>query len=198
MKETRDAGLIPGSGRSPGEGHDHPLQFSCLENPMNRKAWWATVRGVTKSQTWLKWLSSSNSILEVKKKLIRVWSRLVTVELDKGDGLKRQMVNCQDSVIYGSGGRFYFLAIDRWKASCLLKQQIVIIILAFNSRSKAVSSTCKITLSFSIMVFSGYMPSCGVAGSYNSFIPSFLKNLHSYFLYQWEEISYIHVTKTCY
>ena len=40
--------LIPGSGRSPGEGHGNPLQYSCLENPMNRRAWWATVYGVTK------------------------------------------------------------------------------------------------------------------------------------------------------
>ena len=45
-----DLGLIPGSGRSPGEGHGNPLQDSCLENPMDRKAWWATVHGVAKSQ----------------------------------------------------------------------------------------------------------------------------------------------------
>ena len=49
--DTRDVGLIPGSGGSPGEGHDNPLQYSCLENPMDRGAWWATVNGVTKSQT---------------------------------------------------------------------------------------------------------------------------------------------------
>ena len=42
----RDTGLIPGSGRSPGEEHDNPLQYSCLENPMDRGAWWATVYGV--------------------------------------------------------------------------------------------------------------------------------------------------------
>ena len=46
-----DAGLIPGSGRSPGEGNGKPLQYSCLENPMNRVAWWATVHGLTKSWT---------------------------------------------------------------------------------------------------------------------------------------------------
>ena len=49
--------LIPGSGRSSEEGHDNPLQYSRLENPMDRKAWWATVHRVTKSQTELKWLS---------------------------------------------------------------------------------------------------------------------------------------------
>ena len=46
-----DLGLIPESGRSPGEGHGHPLQYSCLENPMDRGAWWATVHGVAKSWT---------------------------------------------------------------------------------------------------------------------------------------------------
>ena len=48
-----DLGLIPGSGRSPGEGNGNPLQYSCLENPMDRGAWWATVHGVAKSQTRL-------------------------------------------------------------------------------------------------------------------------------------------------
>ena len=44
-----DAGLIPGLGRSPGEGNGNPLQHSCLENPMDRGTWWATVHGVAKS-----------------------------------------------------------------------------------------------------------------------------------------------------
>ena len=46
-----DLGSIPGSGRSPGEGDGNPLQYSCLENPMERGAWWATVHRVTKSRT---------------------------------------------------------------------------------------------------------------------------------------------------
>ena len=50
----RDADLISGSGRSPGGGHGNPLQYSCLENPMDRGAWWATVYGAAKSQTQLK------------------------------------------------------------------------------------------------------------------------------------------------
>ena len=45
-----DVGSIPGLGRSPGEGHGNPLRYSCLENPMSRGAWWATVHGVSKSQ----------------------------------------------------------------------------------------------------------------------------------------------------
>ena len=44
-------GLIPEWGRSPGEGNGNPLQYSCLENPMDGGAWWATVHGVAKSQT---------------------------------------------------------------------------------------------------------------------------------------------------
>ena len=46
-----DLGSIPGSERSPGEGNGNPLQYSCLENPMDRGAWKATVHGITKSQT---------------------------------------------------------------------------------------------------------------------------------------------------
>ena len=48
-----DLGLIPGSGRSPGKGNGNPLQYSCLENLMDRGAWWAKVHGATKSQTQL-------------------------------------------------------------------------------------------------------------------------------------------------
>ena len=47
--ELRDAALIPGSGRSLGGGHGNPLQYSCLESPMDRGAWWATVHRVAKS-----------------------------------------------------------------------------------------------------------------------------------------------------
>ena len=53
--DIRDMGLISGSGRSPGGGHGNPLQYSCLENPVNKGVWWATVHGVAKSWTWLKW-----------------------------------------------------------------------------------------------------------------------------------------------
>ena len=47
---TGDSSLIPGSGRSPGDGNGNALQYSCLENLMERGAWWATVHGVPKSQ----------------------------------------------------------------------------------------------------------------------------------------------------
>ena len=48
---ARDPGSIPGSRRSPGEGNGNPLQYSCLENLMDRGAWQATVHGIAKSQT---------------------------------------------------------------------------------------------------------------------------------------------------
>ena len=52
--DARDASSVPGLGRSPGGGHGKPLQYSCLENPMDRGAWWAPVLRVTKGQTRLK------------------------------------------------------------------------------------------------------------------------------------------------
>ena len=51
--DTGEMGSIHESGRSPGEGNGNPLQYSCLENTMNRGAWWATVHGVTRNQTRL-------------------------------------------------------------------------------------------------------------------------------------------------
>ena len=57
-EDIRDAGLIPGQEDPLEEGVANPLQYSCLENPMDRGAWWATVHGVTKSRTQLKRLST--------------------------------------------------------------------------------------------------------------------------------------------
>ena len=54
----KDLGLIPGSGRSPGGGHGNPLPYSCLEDHVDRGAWWAAVHGVAKSRTRLKLLST--------------------------------------------------------------------------------------------------------------------------------------------
>ena len=56
-----DAGSNPESGRSPGKGHGNPLQYSCLENPVDREVWWAKVHRVTKSRTQLKQLSMQAS-----------------------------------------------------------------------------------------------------------------------------------------
>ena len=63
--DVRDTGLIPGSGRSPG-GHGNPLQYSCLENPLDRRAWWATAHRVPKSWTWLKQLSTHEHLLPTR------------------------------------------------------------------------------------------------------------------------------------
>ena len=64
--DVRVAGSIPGLGRSPGGGHGNPLQYSCLENPMDRGAWWATVHGVAQSWTRQKWLSVHSRTLLFK------------------------------------------------------------------------------------------------------------------------------------
>ena len=49
--DVRNTVLIPALGRSPGQGHGNPFQYSCLKNPMDRGAWWFTVHGVAKNQT---------------------------------------------------------------------------------------------------------------------------------------------------
>ena len=67
-----DTGSIPGSGRPSREGNSNPLQYSCLENPMDRGAWWATVHEVEKS-----WTRLSNSTTVTPMALI-VWTRLCT------------------------------------------------------------------------------------------------------------------------
>ena len=71
-----DLGSIPGLGRSTGEGNGNPLQHSCLENPMDRGAWWATVHGVTESRTQL-----SNFTYLLMTKLMSV--HLKTEEIQK-------------------------------------------------------------------------------------------------------------------
>ena len=72
--DMRNAGSIPGSERSPGGGHGNPLQYSCLENPVDRRAWWATVHEVAKSQTRLKWLSMHVHFIQYKNLRILIWS----------------------------------------------------------------------------------------------------------------------------
>ena len=59
-RDLRDTGSIPGSERSPGEGNGSPLQYSCLENPMDRGAWWTMVHRVTKSWTQLNDFAQGN------------------------------------------------------------------------------------------------------------------------------------------
>ena len=61
-RDSGDLDSIPGSGRSPAEGHGNPLQCFCLKNPMDRGAWWTTAHKVSKSPIWLKWLSTHTCI----------------------------------------------------------------------------------------------------------------------------------------
>ena len=61
--DVRDTGSILGLGRSPGEENGYPLQYSYLENPMDRGAWWATVHRVAKNRTQLKWLSTHSQVI---------------------------------------------------------------------------------------------------------------------------------------
>ena len=63
--DIRDSDSIPGSGRFPGGEHGNVLQYSCLENPMDRGAWWAILHRVTKSWTWLKWLSMHTNTQQI-------------------------------------------------------------------------------------------------------------------------------------
>ena len=74
--DARHAGSIPGSGKSLGVGNGNPLQYTCVENSMDRGAWWAAVHGITKSWTRLKRLSSSSSrALGVKTKIDAMYQR---------------------------------------------------------------------------------------------------------------------------
>ena len=86
--DIRDMSLIPGSGRSPGRGHDSPLQYSWLENPMDRGAWRATVHRDTKSQTWLEWLHSSSRFI------------LYIVVYFKLNRFNHNFAFCQENYIY--------------------------------------------------------------------------------------------------
>ena len=78
-----DLGLIPGLGRFPGEGNGNPLQYSCLENSMDRGAWWATVHGVAKSQTRLSDLTMDTVSLT---KEARICNGEKTTSLTSGAG----------------------------------------------------------------------------------------------------------------
>ena len=81
LGDVRDTGSIPGLGRSPGGGHGNPLQYSCLENPMDKGAWQAMILGVTNSQTWLKWLSIHTHSLHIC--LYSIYTKIIYVHISK-------------------------------------------------------------------------------------------------------------------
>ena len=70
--DIRDMGSIPGSGRYPGGGHGNPLQYSCLENPMDRGAWQAiVVGGLRAGQDWNDWDLTAYVSIDAKKAILR-------------------------------------------------------------------------------------------------------------------------------
>ena len=81
-KEPEDLGLILGLGRSPGGGHGNPLQYPCLENPMDRGAQWATVHSIPQSQTQLKRLSMIRKMI-FEKDMIFAKDKNISFQLNK-------------------------------------------------------------------------------------------------------------------
>ena len=86
---ARDPGLIPGSGRSPGEENGNPLQYSCLENPTDRGAWWATVHGVAQSwippndYTFTFMACHKTSTVNSGPRSIFLWSKILALEYNR-------------------------------------------------------------------------------------------------------------------
>ena len=79
--DLRDAGSIPELGRSPGGGYGNPIQYSCLENPIDRGAWWATVHRVTQSQTQIKQLNTHTLISILFHRYIDMCDKLIYINL---------------------------------------------------------------------------------------------------------------------
>ena len=86
--DTRDLGLIPGSGKSPGVGYGNPLQYSCLENPMDRGTWWATVHGGCKESNRTEvTLNACTTIYKINSKdLLYSTGQLYSVSFRKRSG----------------------------------------------------------------------------------------------------------------
>ena len=104
-RDVRDAGSIPGSGRSFGGGHGNPLQYSCLENLTDRGAWQATVHRVAKSQTWLRGLSFSSSSIRMTEILICAFINQ-KVHLGFSSNILNQLL--------GQPNKFLFFLMTRW------------------------------------------------------------------------------------
>ena len=77
-EDTRDTSSIPGLGRSPGEGNGNPHQYSCLENPIDRGVWWATVHEVSKSQTQLSDTQREQKNNSKKKIVEKIFANLIS------------------------------------------------------------------------------------------------------------------------
>ena len=102
VRNLRDVGLIPGLGRSPGGGHGYPLQYFCLENPMDRRASWATVPRVAKSWTWLTWLSTHTCMFHLHLKRVCIFGEggiiFWSVSIDTSGVLKSPTITVFPSI----------------------------------------------------------------------------------------------------
>ena len=134
--DARDAGLIPGLWRSPGEGNGNPLQCSCLENFMDRGGWWAIIRGITISQTWLNdWAHIRESphvsllgIRETEQLVHTCWIRRAKAlgrisnrkTMDMLDSLRCMTVLNDEFSLFGLRSHLYFFNHQRPHVSYLL------------------------------------------------------------------------------
>ena len=133
--DARDMGLIPGSGRSPGEGHGNLFQYSYLENPMDRGAWRATVHRITKSWTWLKWLSKhtwSNFYENSNEKALNwwVWRDLRMVIGDTSKETKA-LIKSQRTTSISTQGRKWEVHFEQRNSRELIKILAATLILPF-------------------------------------------------------------------
>ena len=78
VRDAGDTGSLPGSGRSPGEGNGHPLQYSCLDNLMDRGAWWDTVHGVTESDATERACTETHEMITIVS-LVNIHTQLQNV-----------------------------------------------------------------------------------------------------------------------
>ena len=104
-----DPSLILGPRRSPAEGNGNPLQYSCLENPVDRRTWWAAVHGVTKSQTRLSDIHIH--ICKDRKTLKRINATAVTV-VPSGDGIESKEQENSRVLLLCSSGLFEFVMMN--------------------------------------------------------------------------------------
>ena len=109
--DIRDAGLIPVWGRSPGGGHGNPLQYSCLENPMDRGAWWATVHRVAKNWSWRRLLRvpwtarrSNQSILKEISPGISLEGRMLKLKFQYFGHLMQRVDSLEKTLMLGEIG----------------------------------------------------------------------------------------------
>ena len=100
-----------------GEGNGNPLQCSCLENPRGRRAWWASVYGVTQSRTQLKWLSSSRALIDHLNKHIYSWISFLSFKILT---LPHSTPSGLNLLISSTSEMIYFLSFPIQFSLCLL------------------------------------------------------------------------------